>query len=218
MAHSHSMKSQASAPRLYLVTPPLSDAAAFSRDLATALESADVAAVLLRLAEADERAKINCIKTLAPVVQGKNIALLIDGHADLVARGGADGAHLTGIEVFSAALETLKPARIAGCSALATRHDAMVAAESGADYVMFGDALHGRRPVLGAILERVGWWAELFEVPCVGWAESLDEVSALAASGADFVAIGDYVWAEPAGVAAAIHAAAAKLAAPEPVA
>ena len=33
----------------------------------------------------------------------------------------------------------LKPARIAGCGRLATRHDAMLAAEAGADYVMFGE-------------------------------------------------------------------------------
>ena len=40
---------------------------------------------------------------------------------------------------FSAAVASLKPDRIAGCGGLATRHDAMLAAESGADYVMFGE-------------------------------------------------------------------------------
>ena len=181
MAPPHQKKSQA--PRLYLVTPPVGDATAFSGELAAALEAADIAAVLLRLAEADERTKINCIKALAPVVQGKDVALILDGHADLVARGGADGAHLTGIEAFSAALGTLKPAWIAGCGGLVSRHDAMTAAENGADYVMFGDGRRAGRPVLGAgrsvqdvILERVNWWSELFEVPCVARAESLDEV------------------------------------------
>ena len=50
MAHPHT-KSQAPAPRLYLVTPPVEDAAAFARELAAALGAADVAAVLLRLAD-----------------------------------------------------------------------------------------------------------------------------------------------------------------------
>ena len=67
MAPPHNKKSQA--PRLYLVTPPVGDAAAFSGELATALEAADIAAVLLRLAELGEREKINCIKALATVVQ-----------------------------------------------------------------------------------------------------------------------------------------------------
>ena len=49
-----------------------------------------------------------------------------------------------------------------------------------------------------AILERVGWWAEVFEIPCVALAASLDEVGALAAAGADFVAVGDFIWTDPA--------------------
>jgi thiamine-phosphate pyrophosphorylase len=82
---------------------------------------------------------------------------------------------------------------------------------------MFGDARQGRRPVLGSILERVGWWSEVFEVPCVAFAENLDEVGPLAAAGADFVAVGDFVWADDRG-AAALNAAAKALAASEAVA
>jgi thiamine-phosphate pyrophosphorylase len=218
MAHSKQLKSQVPAPQLYLVTPQIEDVAAFTRELAVALDAADIAAVLLRLAQADERSQINIVKALAPLVQGKGVALLLDGHADIVARGGADGAHLTGIETFSASLDTLKPARIAGCAGLATRHDAMTAAERGADYVMFGDAADGRRPSFDSIVERVAWWAEVFEVPCVGLAASLDEVGPLAAAGADFVAVGEFVWADPRGVAAALASAAKQLAAPETVA
>ena len=87
------------------MTPPIDDAAAFAPQLAAALAAGDVAAVLLRLKDADERTLINRIKTLAAVAQDKDAALIIDGHADLVARSGADGAHLTGIEAFNAALE-----------------------------------------------------------------------------------------------------------------
>lgn len=213
MAHPH----QHAGPRLYLVTPPVEDAAGFSRDLVAAIEAADVAAVLLRLADADERTQINRIKALAPAVQDRGAAVVIGGYADLVARGGADGAHLTGIEAFSAAFDQLKPARIAGCGALASRHDAMTAAERGADYVMFGDPRTGTRPMFRAIVERISWWSETFQVPCVGFAESLDEVAPLAAAGADFVALADFVWRDPRGAAAAVADAAARLA-PETVA
>jgi len=79
------------APRLYLMTPPVADPSSFSDQLASALDAGDVAAVLLRLAEADERTLINRVKALAPAVQDKGAALLLDGRADLVARGGADG-------------------------------------------------------------------------------------------------------------------------------
>lgn len=211
-------KSEAAATRLYLMTPRIEDAAAFLPVLTEALDSADIAAVLLRLGDNDERAQINCIKALAPVVQAKDIALLLDGRAELVARGGADGAHLSGIKPFSDALATLKPVRIAGCGGLASRHDAMLAAEQGADYVMFGDAIEGHRASFEAILERVAWWEEVFEVPCVGYAERLDEVGPLAAAGADFVALGDFVWSDPRGVAAGLDAAARSIKSPEAVA
>ncbi len=103
------------------------------------LAGADVAAVLLRLAPADDRTLINRIKALAPVIQDSGAALLLDGHAELVARAGADGAHLNGIEAMGEALPSLKPDRIAGVGGLATRHDSMAAGEAGADYVLFGE-------------------------------------------------------------------------------
>lgn len=187
--------------------------------LAPALGAADVAAVLLRLPPTDERGYVNEAKALAPIVQDKGAALILDGRPDLAARAGADGAHLTGIDAFTDALATLKPARIAGCGGLETRHDAMRAAEAGADYVMFGEPdAAGHRPSFEAIAERVAWWAEVFEIPCVGFAASLDEAQALAQAGADFVALGDWLFADGRGCAAALADAARRLAVAEMVA
>ena len=58
------------------------------------------------------------------------------------------------------------------------------------------------------IEERVAWWAEVFEIPCVGYAASLDEIAALVAAGADFVALGDFLWRDPQAIAATIRDAA----------
>ena len=204
------------APRLYLVTPPVADAQAFSVTLAAALAAGDVAAVLLCLAEGDERTQINRAKTLSPAVQDKGAALLLDGHADLVARAGADGAHLTGIAEFTAALELLKPERIVGVGGLTTRHDAMAAAEAGADYVMFGEpGAADERPSFDAIEERVAWWAEVFEAPCVAYAASDEEVAPLAKAGADFVALGDWLWRDPQAIVETMARAAGHLRLPE---
>jgi thiamine-phosphate pyrophosphorylase len=206
-------------PRLTLLTPQLADTAAFAAPLKTALAAADVAAVLLRLEVADERTLINRAKTLAPVVQGAGAALLLDGHADLVARAGADGVHLTGLGDFEDALERLKPDRIVGLGGLASRHECMVAAERGADYVLFGrpDAA-GRRPPFEATEKRVAWWAELFELPCVAYADSIDEIAPLVAAGADFVALGDWLWRDEAAIAATLQTASAHLRLPEAIA
>jgi len=169
------------------------------------LAGADVAAVLLRLKPVDQRTMISRIKALAPAVQNSGAALLLDGHVELVARAGADGAHLTGIAALEEALPSLKPDRIAGVGGLATRHDSMTAAELGADYVLFGEPdTKGQRPSVEAIAERLQWWAELFEPPCVGFAASREEASQFAASGADFVLVGDFIWTDPRGAAAAL--------------
>ncbi|MCA1527285.1 thiamine phosphate synthase [Bradyrhizobium yuanmingense] len=193
------------APRLYLATPVVDDPATLVAALPGLIASADIAAVLLRLKETDQRGMISRVKALAPPVQKAGAALLVDGHPDIVARGGADGAHLPGIAALKEALPSLKPDRIAGVGGLTTRHHSMDAGEMGADYVLFGEPdAKGQRPSSQAIAERLDWWAELFEPPCVGFATTLDEAYDFAASGADFVLVGDFIWADPRGLKAAL--------------
>jgi thiamine-phosphate pyrophosphorylase len=182
-------------PRLYLATPPVDDPQVLLGALPDLLKAADIAAVLLRLKPSDPRTLISRIKALAPGVQDHGAALLLDGHVDLVARAGADGAHLPGLEAFAEALPTLKPDRIAGVGGLATRHDSMTAGELGADYVLFGEPDEKeQRPSTQAICDRLQWWDEVFELPSVGFAGTLEEVGAFTAAGADFILAGDFIW------------------------
>lgn len=193
------------APRLYLATPVVADAVALAAQLTAMLKGTDVAAVLVRLKETDPRSMITQVKALAPAIQNAGAALLLDSHADIVARAGADGAHLSGLAAFDEAAPGLKPDRIAGVGALATRHDSMSAGERGADYVLFGEPeADGKRPSTEAIAERLDWWAELFEPPCVGYAISLDEVRDFVAAGADFILVDDLVWQDSRGPAVAL--------------
>ena len=63
---------------------------------------------------------------------------------------------------------------------------------------MFGEpTADGWTPPVEETLEWVGWWAEIFTVPCVAFAPSLTDVGPLAAAGADFVALGDALWNDP---------------------
>ena len=192
-------------PRLYLATPEVDDPSSLAASLPGLLAKADVAAVLLRLRPTDPRSMISRVKALAPAIQDKGAALLLDGHVELVDRAGGDGAHLTGVETLKEALPTLKPDRIAGVGGLTTRHESMAAGEAGADYVLFGEPdARGQRPSIAAIAERLQWWSELFEPPCVGFAASREEVFEFAAAGADFVLVGDFIWADPRGAQAAL--------------
>jgi thiamine-phosphate pyrophosphorylase len=194
-----------SAPRLYLITPPVTDAAAFAAPFAAALGAGDVACVLVRATESA------VIGRLALIAQRRGIACLV-GDSRLVAESDCDGVHVDGVgPAFEAALAAMKPQRIVGVGGLASRHDAMSAAEAGADYLMFGAP--DEPGDFAEVCERVAWWAEIFNPPCVGYARSLDEVVALAGAGADFVALCDVVWRDPRGPAAAVEAVAGALAA-----
>jgi len=196
------------APRLYLITPP--EPVALAGPLTAALGAGDVAAVLVRLAPADERSLVQRVKALAPLVQAQGAALLIDGWPEIVARAGADGLHARGLAALKEALR-LKPERIVGAGALRTRHDAMLASEWGADYVMLGEPDEtGRRPPFEAVVELVAWWAELFEIPCVGYAQTVEELDELCAAGADFIAA-EAALSDPQSWAAALARARARL-------
>src|SRR5271156_4502983 len=106
-------------PRLYLATPEVEDPSPLISNLPGLLAGADIAAVLLRLKLADQRSMISRVKALAPAIQNAGAALLLDGQDlnnqfELVARSGADGAHVGGLAALEEALPTLKPDRIAG--------------------------------------------------------------------------------------------------------
>ena len=82
------------APRLYLITPPIGDAAAFKPLLEAALGAVDIACVLLRVAARDEGEAKAILRVLVPVVQAHDAAALIERDARLAARVDADGVHL----------------------------------------------------------------------------------------------------------------------------
>jgi thiamine-phosphate pyrophosphorylase len=194
------------APRLYLATPPLTEAADFAPALNEALAAGDVASLLIRFAGADERVNEAITRAVAPAAQEKNVAVLVAAAPNVALRAGADGAHVSGCgDALAEAIKKLSPRYIVGAGELETRDDAMRAGEAGADYVMFSDRDRD------ALIERVAWWAELFNTPCVARAETLADVALLAEAGADFILLDDAVWRDARGSAAAAAEAQARL-------
>jgi thiamine-phosphate pyrophosphorylase len=190
-------------PRLFLITPPVSDSAAFTPDFEAALGACEIACVLLRTEARDEGGRKKIIRALAPLAQQRGTAVLVANDPQLAIRADADGCHVeAGGEALQSALATLQPARIVGAGGLTTRDAAMTAGEAGVDYLMFGGP-SSDEPHAG-IVERVAWWAEIFNLPCVGYARELDGVGDLVDAGADFIALGDAVFKDPRGPAAAL--------------
>lgn len=209
------MTTHAAPTRLMLVTPPVADAEAMAFRLMQAMAGGDIAAILLRLTPGDDRSRIERVKRLAGPVQGNNVALVVEDNALVATRGGADGVHLTGgAAAIAEARSSLRNERIIGVGGLRARHDAMDAGEAGVDYVMFGEPRpDGSVPPLPAVIERAGWWAEIFETPCVAYAPDAESVAALVETGAEFVALGAWAFDEGQDIRALVEQANAAIAA-----
>jgi thiamine-phosphate pyrophosphorylase len=198
---------------LYLVTPPLSaaDADAFIKIFASVVAAAPVACALVRLAPGSEPHAEAIVAPLLRPAKAADCALLIENDVRSAARLGADGVHVAGAGAdLETAIERLKPDRIVGAGSLRTRDEAMTAGEMGADYVMFGEP-HGGAQTMGlaslvSLTERVVWWAEIFETPCVAYADTIPAAGTLADAGADFVALSEAIWGSSSPAAAAREA------------
>jgi thiamine-phosphate pyrophosphorylase len=203
--------------RLYLMLPPLDEAGDWPQKLKGVLGVGDVACVLAPLTARDESSAKKIVKALIDVTEPAGVALLIDAPS-LVMRAGADGAHMrvttdTLEKLVPDAIKTLKKEdRILGIGGLRAKHDAMIAGEYDVDYVSFGDpAPDGYVPPIEQIAERAGWWAEIFNVPCVAHAATLADVATLTKVGADFISLREAIWDDARGPVAAMQEAQALL-------
>ena len=182
---------------------------AIADDLAAALNATDIAAVLLRLGEGDERGPARrAIEALRILIQSNGAALLLDGHPELVApRRGRRRA--PGRNRRAARRDARPQAEISSPAAAALRRAttpcwlANRAPTTSCSASRIATATARR---FDAVLERVAWWAEIFQIPCVGYAARVEEVEALAQAGADFVAIGETIWRDRRSFAAAVDA------------
>lgn len=179
------------APRLYLVTPASLPADALAAPARALLETGWAACLRLDLGAAPEEAWIRAANTLLPLAHAADVPLLVTDRAELVARLGLDGVHL------SPSGQALGPMRkrlgkdvILGAAGGGERHRAISLAEAGADYVSLG-------PVAGAGAAEdalFSWWAEMIEVPSVAEGGVTPADAARLRETADFIAPGDTVW------------------------
>ena len=194
--------------QLYLITPPRLDAAAFSRPLATALDAGPVAAVQLRLKDADDETIRRTCDRLRPIVQDRDVAFILNDRPDLAAVLGCDGVHIGQDDAtYRDARRAVGENGIVGVTCHDSRHLAMQAAEAGADYVAFGAfyPTATKEPKTRADPSILTWWSELMTVPCVAIGGiTLANAVPLIEAGADFLAVSAGVWEHPDGPAAAV--------------
>jgi thiamine-phosphate pyrophosphorylase len=131
------------------------------------------------------------LRAFTKAAQRLDLAVLIEKELRLAIELDADGVHLRAGSADIAEMRRLLGAeKTIGMSCVLSRHDAMSMAEGGADYVAFGEFGVPGEDGPEAVAEMVEWWAELFEVPCVAWAQDNDgerELTMFAEAKADFL-------------------------------
>ncbi len=201
---------QADRCRLYLITPPAFEPGAFAGRLAEALAADDVAAVQLRLKDADDDVVRRAAEALRPVCDANGVPLIMNDRPDLARDTGCDGVHIGQQDAtYAEARKAVGPQGIVGVTAHDSRHLAMEAAERGADYVAFGAFFPTgtKAAKTRADLDLLEWWSELMVVPVVAIGGiTVANCRPLVEAGADFLAVISGVWDHPDGAAAAVKA------------
>ena len=195
--------------QLYLITPPAIDLASFPDRLAAALDAGGIGCVQLRLPGADADTLARAAERLGAIVQGRDIAFLLNGPAETAKRLGCDGVHLDRAADVRAARRALGDQANIGASCGNNAQRALDAGDDGADYVSFGPFFAS--PTLPgearAEIETLSWWTRIMTLPAVAVGGIRPENCApLVTAGADFLAVVSAVWDFPAGPAAGVVA------------
>lgn len=190
--------------RLVLIAPEHVDPAEACRAVEEALKGGDVASVIIPQYDLNDADFQKHAENLVPVVQAAGAAALVADNTRVAGRAKADGLHVTGgVEALAEAMEKHAPKLIVGGGNAKERHMALEMGDLQPDYVFFGKIggdikaePHPKNLALGE------WWSQMIEIPCVVMGGT-DPGSALtvAESGADFVALREAVFADPARVA-----------------
>jgi thiamine-phosphate pyrophosphorylase len=195
--------------RLYLITPPAFDPAAFSLSLVEALDAGDVACIQLRLKDVDDDAIRRAADALRPIAQDRDVAFIMNDRPDLAAALGCDGVHVGQQDAaYEEARRIVGNEAIVGVTCHASRHLAMDAAEAGADYVAFGAFYESgtKQRVHAPDPEILTDWQVTTSVPCVAIGGiTAENGRVLVQAGADFLAVAGGVWKHKDGPAAAVR-------------
>lgn len=183
--------------QLYLISP-LEVAGDFPDRLDRALAAGPVAAFQFRVKGLEQHEAAALAAPLQEICAARDVAFIVNDSVALAKRLKADGVHLGQHDgsVREAREELGREIQI-GVTCHASRHLGMEAGEAGADYVAFGAFFPSSTKATDHVadLELLGFWTNLFEIPCVAIGGITPANCApLIGAGADFLAVSGAVW------------------------
>jgi thiamine-phosphate pyrophosphorylase len=194
---------------LYLITPDEPDTARLEARVAQVIGHA--AMLQYRNKRAGDALRREQASRLLALCRAHGVPLVVNDDWRLAAGIGADGAHLGADDGDLAEARRALPGRILGASCYDSLDRARAAHEAGADYLAFGALFPSptkpgaRRATPRLLREATGFGRKLVAIGGI----TPDNARAVAAAGADFVAVISAVFdaPDPAAAARSFHAA-----------
>ena len=167
-------------PRCFLVAPIGLGADQILACATAACAAGDAASIVVAT---------DLLQAVTNKLQGLGLAVLASGATE--AKG--DGVHLNAFEdEVKLARQALGKDSIVGAFCGASRHVAMQAAEDGADYIALAQNTYAPGEAI------IGWWADLFEIPCVAFDPvEPNDLDILLPQKPDFIRPSDAMWSSP---------------------
>ena len=167
-------------PRFFLVAPVDLSPDQILVCATAACAAGDVASIVVPLP---------VLATVTTKLQNLGLAVLAAGATQVK----CDGVHLDAlVDDVALVRRSLGKDTIVGAFCAASRHAAMQAAEDGADYIALSQNTYTPSEPI------IGWWADLFEIPCVAFDPiELDKLDILLPQKPDFIRPADAMWASP---------------------
>lgn len=184
-------------PRFVLVAPSDLDGQTLQVCAEAATKSGDCASILV-----PETITANGVTSL----QSLGLAVIIrDCEPRMVHHLKADGIHIARSAPVKNLRATFKTETI-GVFAATSRHIAMEAAETGADYIAFAQKSQtGGEPL-------IGWWHDIIEIPCIAFdSVTPEDLATLLPQKPDFIRPMDVMWKDAAAAAATVSSLASRL-------
>jgi len=192
------MLSNKSSTKLYLITPPKININKFAISLSEVLKTSLVSCLQLRLKDIKDKDIIEAARILKPICSNYNVPFILNDRLDLVRELETDGVHLGQEDAsISEARKLLGPNAIIGASCYNSKHQAMEAAEAGANYVAFGAFFDTKtkNPKTRAKINTIKDWVFISDVPCVAIGGiNPSNCIELVSAGVDFLAVIGCIW------------------------
>lgn len=197
--------------QIYLISPPQINLNEFAKELDEVLKTGMVPVFQLRLKDCQKNIIKKNAQELMKICKQNNCLFILNDDLNLALELGADGVHL-GIDdcdKFNKISEIKHQHQqfIIGASCYDSKHLAMQAGESGADYISFGAFFASKTKISrgNPDIDLLDWAIEMLNLPVVGIGGiNSQNCRELIEHKIDFIALISFIWQHPKGSSQAV--------------